>query len=472
MENKAEKNEGFRYLLKNTGLLTISNFSSKLLVFLLVPLYTSVLTTEEYGIFDMVQTTISLLLPILTINIYDAVMRFCMDEDCDDKKVCGIGIKYVIISITCFTVLALINQQLGLIASLAQYTKYMIAFYITNVCNQFFIQYAKGKEEVKAIAIAGVANTGITLLLNILLLLYFKMGIEGFFLAYIFGQFFSCLFLIIKTKVWDNIDMTGNKELEKEMVAFSAPLILGAIGWWCNNASDKYVIIFMCGLAANGVFAVAYKIPSILTTLQQIFVQAWQISAVKGYGKEGSEEFYGKIFKGMNISMCAVCIMLTIATKPIAHLLYAKDFYAAWQYVPFLLVAGVFNSASGVLGPVLNANKNSKSLGISSLYGTAANLILNFLLIYLIGPQGAAIATAISSYLIYQLRKNALNQQIRFYDYKSDVISWIIIIATAGCEIYLSNYIIEAILALLFVAINFKVLKEFMAIISAKILKK
>lgn len=437
-----------------------------------MPLYTSVLTTQEYGIFDLVQTTISLLLPILTINIYDAVMRFCMDENCDDKVVCGIGIKYVVISISIFTVLSLINKALGIFGSLADYTWYMIAFYITNVCNQFFIQYAKGKEEVKAIAIAGVANTGLTLLLNILLLLYFKCGIEGFFAAYIAGQLFSIIFLVIKTRVWENISFKPDKQLEKEMVAFSAPLILGAIGWWCNNASDRYVIILMCGLAANGVYSVAYKIPSILTTLQQIFVQAWQISAVKGYNQKGSEQFYGQIFKGMNISMCAVCIVITIMTKPIAHILFAKDFYAAWQYVPFLLVAGVFNSASGVLGPVLNANKNSKSLGISSLYGTVANLILNFLLIYLIGPQGAAIATAISSFIIYQMRKNALTGQIEFYSYGKDLLSWVIIIAVAVCEIYFSNYILEIILAVVFVIINYEELKTFMNIIMGFVKKK
>lgn len=395
-----------------------------------------------------------------------------MDENCDDKTVCGIGLKYVFISITLFSLLILFNYKFGLFKSIKDFTFYTIAFYITNVCNQFFIQYAKGKEEVKAIAIAGVANTGLTLILNILLLLKLQMGIKGFFIAYIAGQLFSSLYLIIKTRLWANISFKGNKELEREMLAFSVPLVLGAIGWWCNNASDRYVITFMCGIAANGIYSVAYKIPSILTTLQQIFIQAWQISAVKDYGRDGSEEFYGRIFKGMNISMCAICIMLTIANRPIAHILFAKDFYSAWQYVPFLLIAGVFNSASGVLGPVLNANKDSKSLGISSLIGTIANLLLNFLLIYLMGTQGAAVATAVSSYIIFFLRKRALNNQITFFDYNKDLLSWAILVAQAICEIYWSNYWAEIALAVIFVIINRNDIKSFVRLILAIIKRK
>ena len=92
-------NQRYKYLLKDTGLLTISNFASKVLVFLLVPLYTSVLSTEEYGIYDLIVSTVSLLYPLLTLNIVDAVMRFTMDKDVDKKQVAYIGIRYVGISV-------------------------------------------------------------------------------------------------------------------------------------------------------------------------------------------------------------------------------------------------------------------------------------------------------------------------------------------------------------------------------------
>lgn len=111
--NKNNKNrcigmkERRKFLFKNMGILTISNFSSKILVFLLVPLYTSVLSTTEYGTYDFIISTVGLLYPILTLNIADAVMRFTMDETYSSKKVISVGIKYVSISFIIMTMFIL-----------------------------------------------------------------------------------------------------------------------------------------------------------------------------------------------------------------------------------------------------------------------------------------------------------------------------------------------------------------------------
>ncbi len=460
MSEQGKNRRRARYLLKNTGLLTLSSFSSKILVFLLVPLYTSVLSTDEYGVFDLVQTTILLLLPVLTINIYDAVMRYCMDSEYNHKIVAGIGTKFVGLSILIFSIISVINWKLQLSPRIAEYSGYMILYYTAYLCNQFLVQYAKGKEQVKTIAIAGVINTVTCVALNILLLLHYRIGVSGLFIAYITGLFMSCLVIIIGTRFFANVSFVRNPAYQKEMIMYSAPLVLGTIGWWCNNASDRYVITYLCGFAANGIYSVAYKIPSILTTVQQIFIQAWQVSAVKSYNEEDSSQFYGRIFKTTNIIMCLICMCLILLTKPIAHILYQKGFYDAWQYVPFLLVASVFNSASGVVGPVLNANKDSKSLGVSSLIGTVSNVVLNIAFVLLIGPQGAAIATVIASFIIFVLRKKALNSQIAFVSYGKDCLSWIVLVLQAICMVYVSWIYPQFIFLIVFVVINRNDIKE------------
>lgn len=453
----------YKYLIKNTGILTISSFSSKILVFLLVPLYTSILTTVEYGSYDLSVTTIQLLFPIFTVNIYDAVMRFYMDGNYDKKEVSAVGLKYFIISIVLFGFFIFINYQIGVFGvlnSIKEYSILVFAYYVTNLANQYLTQMAKGLERVKDIAIAGVVNTFVTLLLNIILLLVVRMGLRGFFISYIAGQACSALIIIVKTQYWKYLSLRGNKQYETEMLAYSVPLILGTIGWWCNNASDRYIVTYMCGIAANGIYSVAYKIPSILVTFQQVFLQAWQISAVKEYDDENSAYFYGKTFVTINIAMCLLCCVMIFFTKPIASLLYAKDFYTAWQYVPFLLVSGVFNAASGIIGPILNANKDSKSLGLSSLVGAVVNIILNFALISVIGVQGAAIATAISSYFIYIVRKITVGQRIIVSDYWKVHLSWALIVAQAVVSIYLGNTIAELVLIGILVIANVSELRK------------
>ncbi|HBD0774329.1 TPA: lipopolysaccharide biosynthesis protein, partial [Enterococcus faecium] len=153
-----------KYLIKNMGILTISNFSSKILVFLLVPLYTSVLSTTEYGTYDLTISTATLLFPILTLNIVDAVMRFLMDKDKNKKNIASIAIKVIFLSVIVFgSVMYLLNIT-KLWQDVYGLEKYIFLYYISYVWNQFLIQFAKGLEKVKAMGIAGIISTIVTII--------------------------------------------------------------------------------------------------------------------------------------------------------------------------------------------------------------------------------------------------------------------------------------------------------------------
>ena len=453
-------NNKYKYLVKNTGILTISNFSSKVLVFLLVPLYTSVLTTEEYGIYDLIATTLQLLTPFLALNIYEGVMRFMMDKDANKKDVATIGLKYVLFGIVLFGLIVCVNKHFNIWPALADYTFYVFAYFSFGLFYQYVNQFAKGLERVTDMGVAGILGTVATVGINIVLLLGLHMGLAGFYISYIAGQGIPGAYLALRIKLTRYIKRDPDKQTEHEMIIYSVPLIMNSLGWWANNVSDRYVVTFLCGIAVNGVYSVAYKIPSILNTFQQIFIQAWQISAIKEYTNRDSRVFYGKALNCMNVMMCICCMGLILLTKPIARLLYAKDFYAAWQYVPFLLVSSVFNSASGILGPILTANKNSKAMGTSALYGALINIGLNIILVYIMGAQGAAIATAISSFFIYLFRKFAVGNDISYVNKNRMLISWIAINVQAILAIYTQLYLVQIILMLVLLMIYKKEIRS------------
>ena len=87
----------YRYLFKNVGLMAIGQFGSRMLSFFLVPLYTSVLSTADYGTFDLYGTIVQLLVPVLTLNIYDAVLRFALDGKEDIKQVHAVGMSVFLV---------------------------------------------------------------------------------------------------------------------------------------------------------------------------------------------------------------------------------------------------------------------------------------------------------------------------------------------------------------------------------------
>ena len=453
-------NNRVNYLIKNMGLLTISNFSSKILVFLLVPLYTNILTTSEYGTYELIVSTISLIYPILTLNIVDAVMRFSMDKEYDKKKVAAIGFKYVSISFFIVFFFIVIIQNFKIWESLSDLTLYIVLYYVSYVLNQYFIQLSKGMEHVSDMAIAGVISTLIMICANLLFLLVFKWGLIGFLLANILSQIFPAIYFMIRLKFWTLLDFLSDKKLEKEMFIYCIPLIATVIGWWVNSASDKYIVSFICGVSANGILSVAYKIPQIINTLQGIFTQAWQISAIKEYGEEDTASFYGTTFSLINLMMCLSCMILIILSRPLAIILYAKDFYIAWKYVPFLLISSVMNCASGLLGPILSAQKNSKAMAISAFVGASVNIVLNIILVYVIGVQGATIATLVSSIIIYFIRKKAVDNDMKINKYMTVLITWLLLCAQACVEAYLKMWAIEIIIMVTICIINKDLLKE------------
>lgn len=450
-----------KYLLKNMGILTISNFSSKILVFLLVPLYTTVLSTAEYGAYDLAVSTATLFYPILTLNIVDAVMRFLMDKDYDKKSIAGIGLKFLSISIILFAFGMYILNVTKLWPDINGLEIYIFLYYFFYVLNQFLIQFAKGLEQVKEMGIAGVVSTLVMLLTNILFLLVFKCGLSGFFWANILAQGISALYIAIRIQILSYIEFKRvDKVLQKEMLIYSIPLIASVIGWWVNSTADKYVVTFILGVSANGLLSVSYKIPQILNTIQSIFIQAWQISAIKEYGDNNTARFYGNTFTIINLLMCIVCSWLIFLTRPLAHFLYSKDFYVAWRYVPFLLIASVLNSASGMLGPILSAKKKSKAMMWSAVIGASVNIIMNIVLVHFIGIQGATIATVICSYIIYMVRKIAVGKEIKIDYYAVVLITWGMLSIQAIVESYLANYLIEVVIMVFLLIINLKLIRQ------------
>lgn len=425
MENRS------KYLIKNTSILTISNFSSKLLAFLLVPLYTNVLTTEEYGTYDLIMSTMQLIIPFLTFNIADSVFRFLIDRKESLKQVKSIGFKQILYSIVGMGVLFISNHFVRfwqLINGLEIFIFLYFSFYILN---QLLIQTARGQEQVKELGVSGIASTIVSLACNILFLLLIPLGLKGFFLAYTLGQVISVVYLCYVTRFFGGISFEIDLKLRKRMLAYSVPLILSTLGWLINNVSDRYIVTWLCGISVNGIYSVSYKIPTIITVVQNIFMQAWAISAVKEYENEDRDDFYRRIFMYLNCLMAVCCSFLIFASKMIARILYAKDFYIAWKYAPFLLISVVFGASSGYIGAILGAKMDSGSVAKSTLIGAVINMILNAILIYHMGPQGAAIATAVSNMIIYWYRKKSIGSIFCDINYSRIMISWVVLIIQA-----------------------------------------
>ena len=434
----------YKYLFKNFGLLTISSLSTKVLVFFLVPLYTSVLSTEEYGIYDNYLTTINLLLPILVCDIWQAVFRFSIDKDSDKQLYFSIGIRYGILACFVLFIFEIINYTFNILPLFNIHPYLFLIMFMVRVFSNICLEFARALEKIKEISIAGVISSLFTILCNILFLLVLKIGLEGFFLVNIIVPFVQLFFLAFSIQLRHYCTFRRNKEQSITMVRYSSPMIITDVAWWINGALDRYIITSFCGLQETGVYSLGHKIPTILDLFSSLFGQAWNLSAIKEFDTETSLSFFERTYKYYNIFLVSVCSFLIVTSKIIASFLYAKDFFIAWKYVPFLLMATLFGGLSGFLGSFFSAAKNTKIFAISTCIGAIINIILNVLFIRRFGALGAAFATTISYFVIWFIRlfcvKKLINLKLQIFQ---DLIAYMLL--------FIQIYVIETKIAHLFV---------------------
>lgn len=389
-------------LVKNTGILAIGSFSSKILVFLLVPLYTAVLTTEEYGAYDIIFSTASLLAPLLTLNIADAMMRFSMDKAADVPRIARIGLSVVLAS--------------GVIVLVAQFMPdapwrslagidWLAPLYASTVLYQSLSLLARGLERMKDIAIAGVASSALLVVLNIALLLFVSWGLTGYFVANVAAMLFPALWLVwrMRREIFAS-SRGGNAALFVEMVRYSLPLSMAAIGWWLIGTSDRYIVAAICGIEANGLYSVAYRIPSILSTISGIFIQAWQVSAIKGFDPRDADGFLRKAFSSAEAVVVLLCSVLMPLSPIVARVMFSGDFYVAWVYVPPLLVYAALNAMGGMWGPFFSAVYDPAPMAWSTFLGGVVNVAAAIPLISLFGVQGACASSVLAGFANWGLR--------------------------------------------------------------------
>lgn len=463
---------GYRGFAKNVGLLTLANFGTKILGFLLVPLYTTVLTTAEYGTYDLVVNTIGLFIPIFTQNIVDSVLRFTMDKDVDKGGVLGIGIKHFLISLVPTAAFLVFNAIFKLFPGIVWLSPIIMLLYISQSLSGIVSCHVQGLNRFGDIAVSSVICSVLVICCNIVFLLPLQMGLTGYFLANTIGPLVQTAFLCIRVWLSGERLSRGCKELEHNMLSYSRPLIANNIAWWVNNASDRYVVTFFCGVEANGIYSVASKIPSILSVVQSIVNQAWTISAVSEFDPDDRNGFFSNMYAGYNCAMTVICSLIIVFNMVLAKFLYANDFFAAWQYAPFLTVSIVFGALAGYIGGILAAVKDSKEFARSSIWGAVSNIALNLIMVPVIGPLGAAIATMTCYWLTWFLRVRKLKKYINIrMRLARDYVSYAILVVQGIIFLAVSNLVVAHVIEVaLFAVIIFLYRYEMQAVMRKGIL--
>lgn len=397
-----------RNLIEGILIYAIGNFGSKILVFLIVPLYTYYITTSEMGNYDLLMTTVNLLTPIVTMQISDAAFRWMIRES-EGIDIYVRSTIQVLFANCCITAIAI--YIVGLVFPF-QYCSYFILVLVTSRALATVQKLLRGLKNQKLFAISGIVYTVIFLALNIIQICILKKGVVSLFQSSIIANVLS-LALIFSLERRLRIQFIRKPDLItiRKLLRFSIPLVPNQLNWWVINSSDRYIIKFFLGAAANGIYAIAYKFPTMLQVVLSLFTTSWQDVAVADMDSDASK-FYSMVFKKLYLFSFSFLWFLNPVTKVFIHWFMNSSYHDASKYVSFLYLGTVFQSFASFYGVGYLRDKRTSQATATSIYGALINAGVNIALIKVIGLQAASISTFLGFAVMWLIREHQNKKEL------------------------------------------------------------
>lgn len=428
----------YKNLLSNTLILGLGVFASKFLVFLMMPLYTGILSPGEYNLADLISQTANLIMPLACIGITDGVFRFTLDGEKNRKSVLSSGLFVLLVISVLFIALS------PLISFVEYFSSYglTIAMYVFAAnLHSLLAQYVRACNRTKLFALQGIINTALVIGLNILFLVVFKLGVIGYVGSVIIADLIVSIFLLFAGGVARDISVKEiKKETIKSLAKYSIPMIPATIFWWITSVSDRYMVTFMKSEFESGLYTAAYKIPTMLTLVSNVFIEAWQYSAVSE--KEGRERFFGRVFEYYQSIIFLASGAMIAMSQVFIIVLCADSYFEAWRFIPVLMISAVFSGFTAFFGSVYLVKKKSVLTLVTSMTGALVNIVFNLILIPSLGAQGAAIATCISYAAVFAIRAINTRKYVRFSLHGVRMtLNIIILCIEAACVLMIGKYV-------------------------------
>jgi len=395
---------------KHSAIYSLGNISSKIIGVVLIPVYTKYFTTAEYGIFGIFEITIFILTQVLLLGQPEAYLRFySLDKYSEKRKTVLFTILIFLFSFSVLFLIAgvLLTPAISTFFSrpqqfspLLQLSVYVIFLRITNA---LFLSVIRAQERSVIYSI----GTGIKFLLlltfNVYFVVFAKTGIIGIFYSYVISEIFLLIFIF--PFIISAFELKFDKKILLSAISFGFPIIFLSMGSMILNLGDRYILKLLTNYREVGIYELGYRFGSLLNVfLVQSFALGFMPQAYQMYGKQGDKRYYSKMQTYVVFVLCWMGLGLSLFGKELIEIFALNsDFWPAYEIIPLIALAYIFNGARTAVSVALYLKKKTQYIAFAFIITAILNIGLNFALIPMFGRMGAAYATLISFFALYLL---------------------------------------------------------------------
>lgn len=439
-------------LMKNTIIIFCGKVCTQLISFFLLPLYTGYLSTNDYGIFDLITTYVTLLVPIITLELEMSIFRYLVDsrgKSKETKKLISNDFFILLLALTIFTIIYIIFTCFISI----KFRWLILIDIIICTLSGNFLQVARGFGRTLDYSISCIITGAFTIVSNIFLITVLHLGANGMIISMALANGLGALYLFVRLRLYRLINFKFvDKHLIKEMYRYSIPLVPNGISWWIVNVSDRSIISWILGASSNGIYAVSNKFPTILSSLLGVFNLSWSESTALHINSPDRDEFFSDICNTATKFFTSLGVGMIACMPFIFPILINSKYNAAYDQIPILVLGAVFNVTVCLYSGIYIAKKMTKKVASVTVLGAIINILVNLLFIKKIGLFAASISTAIAYFTMMVYRHLDLKKYVHI-KYEKGLLIKTILIFTFSIILYYQNSFILNIINLVVVVI-------------------
>ena len=393
--------------LKDFFIYGFASVIGKIAAVFLMPIYTSVLTQEEYGAMALITSVKGIIDLFSNLNIHSGVARDYKEEGIDKTKLVSTGMYSILgLSISVFAILAC-TQSFWQETVFELDSQFSVAFFImlltipTGSTLSYFAILTRFKRKPILYSIGTIVQLLIQITISVIGVVYLRYGIASIFVGILCGEMFGILYFTYINR--SNIGFTFDKSYLKRVLLFSIPTLPAILAGWVDSSMGQIIIGKYISKVDLGVYSVALQLASVFSFISIALQNVWGPYLYENYKKEGFVKEVRKLYMAIVLVLTMIAVTVSLFSKEIILLLSNSSYLNASQYFTLLCIPMCIYLLFPMATSGISISRDTKYIGISYVIGSIMNIVFMIVFMPMLGIVSVPLALAISRITTYSI---------------------------------------------------------------------